>query len=235
MKRLITLALLAAAFLLPASAQSYCNSRYYSHSSGRLDYGYGNRGGGWYDTGEMYYGLRIGPSFSKVNSDDESLDGGNWQTGLNVAVLLGIPLTTEMPLYIETGLAYTEKGGKKKVTDFQGERKKMTYDLNYLEVPIVLKYIYDVDGHFTVQPYFGGYLACGVGGKVKNFEHREASSSFSDSYFQRFDGGLRVGCGVGYDLFYFDLSYDIGLSNICHDDFDTSHNGSLSLNFGVNF
>ena len=40
---------------------------------------------------------------------------------------------------------------------------------------------------------------------------------------------------MGYDLFYVDLTYDIGLSNICHDTFDTSHNGSLSLNFGVNF
>ena len=57
----------------------------------------------------------------------------------------------------------------------------------------------------------------------------------SDDGFQRFDGGLRLGCGVGYDLFYVDLTYDIGLSNICHDTFDTSHNGSLSLNFGVNF
>ena len=28
---------------------------------------------------------------------------------------------------------------------------------------------------------------------------------------------------------------DIGLANICHDTFDASHNGSLQLNFEVNF
>ena len=42
-------------------------------------------------------------------------------------------------------------------------------------------------------------------------------------------------CGIGYDMFYADLTYDIGLANICHDSFDKSHNGALLLNFGVNF
>ena len=232
MKRLITLALLVLALVMPATAQSYYESRYYNHCSGRLDYGYKNNS--WLDSGDMYYGLRIGPSFSKVNSDDVELDGGNWQTGLNLSVIMGIPLTSEMPLYIETGLSYTEKGGKKKVTSLEG-KKKMTYDLNYLEIPIVLKYIYDIDGHFTVQPYFGGYLACGISGKIKNYGERKAFNSFSDDAFQRFDGGLRFGIGAGYEMFYADLAFDLGLSNICHDMFDTSHNRSLTLNFGVNF
>lgn len=232
MKRLITLAFLVLALVMPATAQSYYESRYYNHCSGRLDYGYKNNS--WLDSGDMYYGLRIGPSFSKVNSDDAELDGGNWQTGLNLSVIMGIPLTSEMPLYIETGLSYTEKGGKKKVTSLEG-KKKMTYDLNYLEIPIVLKYIYDIDGHFTVQPYFGGYLACGISGKIKNYGERKAFNSFSDDAFQRFDGGLRFGIGAGYEMFYADLAFDLGLSNICHDMFDTSHNRSLTLNFGVNF
>ena len=42
-------------------------------------------------------------------------------------------------------------------------------------------------------------------------------------------------CGIGYDMFYADLTYDIGLANICHDSFDKSRNGALQLNFGVNF
>ena len=31
------------------------------------------------------------------------------------------------------------------------EGKKMTYDLNYLEIPAVLKYKYEVDDHFSIQ------------------------------------------------------------------------------------
>lgn len=111
----------------------------------------------------------------------------------------------------------------------------MTYDLNYLQIPAVLKYKYDVDDHLSIQPQFGGYFAVGVGGKIKNFAEREAQSSFRSDNFRRLDGGLRIGCGIGYDMFYADLTYDIGLANICHDSFDKSHNGALLLNFGVNF
>lgn len=233
-KRFAIAALAATALSLPASAQNYCHSRYYNESTGRLEYSYGRHDSGL-GTGNMYYGFRIGPAFSTVNSDDPTLDGSDSQTGLTVGAVVGIPLSADIPLYLEPGLFYTEKGGKKDIINDMGEKKKMTYDLNYIEMPIVLKYIYSITDHFSVQPQFGGYLACGVGGKMKNYDERKAFSSFSDDAFQRFDGGLRVGCGVAYDLFYFDITYDIGLSNICHDTFDTSHNGCLSLNFGVNF
>lgn len=230
MKRMMIMGLMAIAFTLTAGAQNYQNSRYYNRNTGRLDYGGSHKWGCGPKTGQPYYGLRIGPSFSTVNSDDSRLDGGDSQTGLNVGAVVGLPLSNNVPLYFETGLYYTEKGGKKKVSG-----KKMTYDLNYLEVPLTLKYVYNIDDHFSLQPLFGGYLSCGVGGKIKNFGDREAQDSFNDDNFKRFDGGLRVGCGVAYDVFYADVTYDIGLSNICHDTFDTSHNGCLTLNFGVNF
>ena len=207
MKRLafIMMALLLA--LMPAAAQNYRDSRYYNKQTGHLDYRYNH------NYGSPYYGFRIGPAFTFVNSDDSRLDGGDWQTGLNVGVVAGIPLTDSAPLYLETGLSYIEKGGKKDLP----EGKKMTYDLNYLEIPAVLKYKYEVDDHF------------------KNFAEREAESSFKDANFRRLDGGIRIGCGIGYDMFYADLTYDIGLANICHDSFDKSRNGALQLNFGVNF
>lgn len=212
----MTLALVAIA-TLTATAQTYSGSSFYDRENPM-------------GTGSMYYGFRIGPTFSTVNSDDANLDGGNSQTGLTLGAVMGFQLSDDIPLFLETGLSYTEKGGKKTLTG-----KKMTYDLNYLEIPILVKYIYDIDGHFSVQPLFGGYLSYGISGKIKNFGERHAQDSFSDTTFKRFDGGLRIGCGVSYDLFYADLSYDIGLSNICHDTFDTSHNGCLYLNFGVNF
>lgn len=225
MKRLafIMMALLLA--LMPAAAQNYRDSRYYNKQTGHLDYRYNH------NYGSPYYGFRIGPAFTFVNSDDSRLDGGDWQTGLNVGVVAGIPLTDSAPLYLETGLSYIEKGGKKDLP----EGKKMTYDLNYLEIPAVLKYKYEVDDHFSIQPQVGGYFAVGVGGKIKNFAERKAESSFKDANFRRFDGGIRIGCGIGYDMFYADLTYDIGLANICHDSFDKSRNGALQLNFGVNF
>lgn len=230
MKKFILAALAIMTIGCTAQAQAYKNSRYYNQRTGHLDYSR-QPGTGLYQSGENYYGLRIGPSFSTVSSDDKTLDGGNAQTGLNVGAVVGIALSERAPVFFETGLYYTEKGGKKKLDD----GKKMTYDLNYLEVPLTVKYAYPIDDHFSIQPFAGGYLACGVGGKIKNYREREADPSFSSDRFKRFDGGLRLGCGVAYDMFYADLTYDVGLANICHDEFDTSHNGCLTLNFGVNF
>ena len=105
-------------------------------------------------------------------------------------------------------------------------------------MPFVLKYAYNIDRTFSIQPFFGGYVACGVAGKIKNFKEREAYNSFDgdkDDTFKRFDAGLRMGVGVGIDLFYADLTYDLGLSNIGNDDFDDAHNSALMLTFGVNF
>lgn len=229
MKKFLMAALALLTSVLGVQAQGYQDYRDHNYGS-RRDYSmYANR----YDRfgiDGVYMGIRIGPSFTTVDSDDKALDGGNTQTGLNLGVFGGMQLSPKAPVFIESGLMYVEKGGKNLY-----EGKKVTYSLHYLEIPIVVKYAIQLNEHFSVQPLAGGYFAFGVGGKAKNFGDREVSNSFSHHYFKRFDAGLRFGCGVTYDLFYADLTYYVGLSNICHDEFDTSHNRSLSLSLGVNF
>ena len=78
-------------------------------------------------------------------------------------------------------------------------------------------------------------MSVGVGGKIKDFGMRQAFSSFDDDAFKRFDGGIRIGCGIQYDFLYAEMGYDFGLANISHDYFDTSHTGTLFTTIGVNF
>ena len=68
---------LIATLMLPLgmSAQAYTQSKYYNPQTGHLDYNE-NRPSRMYEAGKRYYGLRIGPSFSVVNSDDKALVGG---------------------------------------------------------------------------------------------------------------------------------------------------------------
>lgn len=218
MIRRILFAVTAIVLALPACAQYY------------EDYGRRQNYSRYADEHNIYYGLRLGLALSSVNSDDPLLDGGSMQAGLNIGALIGFQLSPAAPVYLETGLYYTEKGGKGHV-----DGKKFTYDRNYFEMPILIKYKYDIDGDMSVQPFAGGYLAMGVGGKVKNFGDRETTSSFSNDYFKRFDGGLRLGCGFEYQIIYAELAYEFGLTNICHSDFESSHNSCLYINCGVNF
>ena len=234
MKRLIIWALVVMVTALPAQAQNYKRSRYYNPASGRLDYRGGRPANGYWRpySADIYTGMRIGAAFSTVTSDDKYLNGSGVKSGLNVGLATGFAVGWHAPLYFETGLYYTEKGGKGKAGD-----TKFTYNLDYLEVPLVLKYMVDIDRGLSLQPFLGGYLACGVGGKVKDFGQREAYSSFSNSpySFRRFDGGVKMGCGLQYDMLYLDLTYDLGLSNVSDDDFDDCRNSALMLNVGINF
>ena len=102
-------------------------------------------------------------------------------------------------------------------------------------MPVLIKYRYELDDDLSIQPFAGGYLALGVGGKMKDYGARDVQSSFSDDRFKRFDGGLKIGCGMEYQLIYGELAYDFGLANICHSEFESSHTGCLYLNLGVNF
>ncbi len=182
-----------------------------------------------YHMPNTYFGLRFGVSASHVNSDATYLDGGKSQSGMNVGAVAGIQMSPMMPLFFETGLLYTEKGGK-------GDNgNKFTFDLNYLEVPLTLKYSARVAPATAVEPFIGGYLACGVGGKIKDFGNRSAYSSFGDGGFKRFDGGIRVGCGLAWEMLYAELGYDFGLTNIGDDYFNDTHNGAFFANIGINF
>lgn len=174
--------------------------------------------------------MRVGFSASHVNSDNPYLDGGSSKSGLDVGVAFGFAVTPMAPIVFETGLEYIEKGGK----GLKGDHKT-TINLDYLEVPLVLKYIAPVGYHTYIEPYLGGYLACGVGGKIKEYETRSTYSSFGDGAFKRFDGGIRAGIGARYEMFSLDLGYDFGLSNIGDDAFDDAHNGAFYARVGLTF
>lgn len=176
---------------------------------------------------ERYYGIRLGLNIASISSDASEFDTDS-RTGLAIGGVYGIQLSRNTPLWLEAGLMYSEKGGKTHIAN-----DKVTYRLSYLQLPIVVKYSIDVDDDFFVQPFFGGYLALGLGGKVKNYGERESYDIFDN--LNRFDGGLRLGCGVEYRMMYAEIGYDLGLANIAQDDFDAARTRCLFMNIGVNF
>lgn len=213
MKKLMTL-ILAAVLALPVVGQSY-------------NYGYTRTSRYDHQNTDRYYGLRLGLNSASVSSDDVSLDY-TARTGLNFGFVYGMQLTNTAPVWLELGLTYSEKGGiiSEKNDDIKAR-------MSYLEVPIVCKYSFDIDGDFYVQPFVGGYLALGIAGKIKDYDNRQSLSTFDT--FNRFDGGLRIGCGAEYKMLYAELGMEFGLANISKDDFSSARNQNLFLNIGVNF
>lgn len=183
-----------------------------------------------YDMGfnRPYFGLRVGAAFSNITGD--SYSGGDMKTGVSTGMAIGIPLSGYMPLYLETGAYYTEKG------ENNVGRSATKCNLGYVEVPFVFKYKQYFDNHAAIQPYFGGYAALGVSGKTRDLETRTSVNSFGNKgEFKRWDAGLKFGVGLSYDMFYADVNYDWGLANISKAPYDEAKNGTLSVNVGINF
>lgn len=231
MKKTLLLLFALAATSLSASAQYYPDGRPIPPRH-RYENNRGYRGSSYNQFNDTYFGFRLGMAVATVHSDAANLDGSDSRTGLDVGFVAGTRITHSAPLYFESGLSYTEKGGKGRY-----DGSKFTYRLEYLELPLLIKYKYGITRDITIEPYAGGYLACGIGGKVKDYGKREAYSSFSDEKgsFRRFDGGIRIGCGASFDMLYVGMSYDVGLANVGHYDFEDTRTGSFNLHVGVTF
>ena len=188
-----------------------------------------NSGGFSLNESTMYYGMRLGLNVSNLTGD---FDENGAKAGLNFAGVLGIRVSESTPIFLESGLYFTQRGASK---------DKNTYaSLNYLEIPLLLKYGIAATDDIAVLPFLGPTFSYGVGGKMKGGEGDDKVSSFGSDKFSRADVGIKVGCGAEYNKLYLELGYQFGLSNIADwklnaKDDASVHNGAFFVNIGVNF
>ena len=106
-----------------------------------------------------------------------------------------------------------------------------------LEFPLVVKYeILSPNGGLCLQPFLGGYMGFGMGGKID--DGYKTYDTF-DSY-DNFDAGLRMGCGLGLSHLYLEVAYDLGLTDMTQTHYGTQraeecHTGTLGFSVGVTF
>ncbi len=231
MKKILTL-IFAVLLTMPSYAQ-------YETSRQRSRYNH--------DSTERYYGIRLGLSSATLNSDMVQMDM-EARTGLSLGVVYGMQLANSRPIWLEAGAFYSEKGGQSYNNLHADIVDRITCRLTYLEIPVVIKYGFDVADDLYIQPFFGGYLSMGVAGKTKVFTKDVSKRVSKDSYNSisvenqtvydgvgRFDAGLRLGCGVEYQILYAEIGMEFGLANIGNDDFNSVRTQNLFINIGVNF
>ena len=191
-----------------------------------------------HDDTEQYWGLRLGLNIASLSSETPELDMDS-RTGIAFGAVYGRQLSNTTPIWLEAGVFISEKGGKTHWIGQSDKSKKVTTRLTYLEVPVVCKYSFNVADDLYVQPFLGGFLSMGFAGKTKDYginrndEERSAHSSYD--YFNRFDGGLRLGCGAEYKMLYAEMGFDFGLADMGKDDIETTHTRNFFINVGVNF
>lgn len=172
----------------------------------------------------VYYGMRLGLNVSTLTGDDYGKVMGG-KAGLNLAGVIGLRVSQSTPIFLESGLYFTQRGGSK---------DKNTYvDLNYLEIPILMKYGVQVADEVAILPFIGPTFSIGIAGKTKFGDGMPKDSSYD--YFNRTDVGIKLGCGAEYNKLYLETGYQFGITNIAKLDDESAHSGAFFINLGMNF
>lgn len=179
----------------------------------------------------VYYGIRLGLNISSLSGDQNPNIAAelNAKPGLNLAGVVGLRVSDTTPVFLESGLYFTQRGAK---------NGKNSVGLNYLEIPILIKYGIQATDDIAVLPYVGPTFGLGIAGQEKGVGgHKQ--NSFGNNY-SRPDVGIKLGCGAEYNKLYLELGYQFGITNIADWQLATGddasvHNGAFFVNFGVNF
>ena len=176
-------------------------------------------GGFELDKESMYYGVRFGGTLASVNGD---VSVGS-KVGMTLAGVIGLRLSSSSPVFLESGLYYTQRGAKE---------DNVTITSNNLEIPLVIKYGFKATDEIALLPFFGPYFAYAVSSEYEYKGETAPKDSFRPN---RNNMGFKLGCGAEYNKLYLEVGYQFGVTNFVDSDDITAHNNALFLNVGVNF
>ncbi len=184
-------------------------------------------GGFELDKQNLYYGVRLGMTVASLGGDFDT----DSKVGMTLGGVVGLRVSDSTPLFLESGLYYTERGAK---------------DIGYtnLEIPLLIKYGFKATDEIAVLPFVGPYFARAGWGKTKQpkadgtgtekvgtFDEKKAVTGG----LSRLNMGFKIGCGAEYNKLYLELGYQFGITNIAKNDALSIRSNAFFANFGVNF
>lgn len=161
-------------------------------------------------------GIRGGVNFANLNDTDLDTDG---RTGFMAGVYFNYQIANS-PISIQPEVLYTQKGFA------LGDA---TAKLGYIEIPVLAKFDWVMDGNITPHVYFGPYVAFNVSAEA---DGGQFEFDIEDS-IKSTDFGVVVGAGVDINRFNIGVRYGAGLTEIS--DNGDGKNGVLSIVAGIGF
>ncbi len=202
-------------------------------------------GGFSLDEENIYWGVRFGMTAASLGGD---LDVSS-KVGMTLAGVVGLRPSDNTPVFIESGLYYTERGGKNG-GPYNGVRNKdgkvgsvSRVGYNILEIPLTIKYGLKVSDEIAVLPFFGPYFSYAISGKTKQtivgIDQSESEGTFDEKNaihggLNRASMGLKLGVGAEYNKIYVEVGYQFGITNIAKRDDFSGRSNAFIANIGVN-
>jgi hypothetical protein len=175
------------------------------------------------------FGVRVGGNLAQLRGEDNAFgkDATDRKLGFTVGAYALFPITNHIGIQPE--LLYTQKGGSVDEAFLDDELEgtfKSDFNLNYLEVPVLVKYGFNTRSRVVPSVYAGPYMAYGINRSI-GFEvsGEDGDLDFeidADDAFERMDYGAVFGVDFDYRLrrntATIGLRYNLGLANVFKDD-----------------
>lgn len=185
-------------------------------------------------------GVRGGLNLAYIHAEGNTSGNTSPRAGYHLGVSDQILLCSKLPLYIETGVTFSSRGGK-----FEG----ISFRPMYIQIPLLVNYRFDLGKRVAIQPFVGIYYGLGIGGKGRH-DDGWADIFGERGMLRRSDLGTRMGIGVVVKRIWLSVGFDLGrLDNLAPGysgwqpdtesrysyDFDRLTTNSFTLSIGYNF
>jgi hypothetical protein len=181
------------------------------------------------------FGIKGGINFSNMYIDE--VGDGKMRLGWHIGVFSKFPLTRGVSLQPE--LLYTTKGTELTYTSQAIGAGDYRFNLNYVEVPVLLSFNLGEQFHINAGPYLA-YLTKADVTDIENNGTVEYLINLNEDSFKRWDWGLAAGLGFDINNFTMGARYTLGLTKINNNTgisevAPNSKNAAINIFVGVSF
>lgn len=199
---------------------------------------------------QFSYGAKLGLNLSSTSGKENSNDNTDYKSlaGVQIGGVLNYAVDENISLQAE--LAYSQKGWlEKEIYGNQNSTtRKRKFRLDYIEIPTLIKYSFNIPGEFKFYAIGGPYFGFVTGGRYKQttttnigsttitttykgkvkFKTEPDNYDGADWYFEpsevsKTNVGVCLGGGVGKQIgpgtLFVDLRYGFGLTDFYQDDY----------------
>ena len=188
-------------------------------------------------------GVRGGVNLSTLSNTDSDHYETGYDTGYHFSVFLNVGLF-RLPVAIQPEVTYTRLGMRYDGTPHfgiggPGQHPDATLRIEYVQIPVLLKYYFPVPGFLDPNLFAGPYLGFRAGGEY-TYPGREEGPLEIDNLIRENDYGLILGAGTEVRLLvttvHLEARFTVGLENVYESFFDNGEkNRAITFSAGFVF
>ena len=163
-------------------------------------------------TKRFHFGIRGGFTVNSWSGDGVDVDALAFPTGGFAFDFQLAPV----PVFLGFGVNYMNEGFKYKHSD-------ETENASAIHMPLVFGYHFNAAPNLFISPYAGAFTSYCL-------EDMDDYDGYDDN---RFNYGLRIGCGLNFGRLTFDMAYEYGLKNFGEKHYDI-RTGTFFATIGFN-